>query len=317
MLMLTSSSKSSLLVLALALTAAMVSMRASNFPVGHGPTWKWTPHLEAQASPPSVPAADPERAAAIIAQIRDHKDGLALWWTGQNGWLMKADGVLIGTDLVLADQGRLDNRPPVSAEQIAPLLDVAIVTHGHSDHFHGPTSRILLEKSRCVFVLPASCLDQARQLGIPAERIVMARPRESFEVRGIKVDALRAIHGNRLGAVYYEANLEDCGYVLHLGGKTVMQPGDSVLLEDHLFVKHVNVLLFSPTEHNWSIEDSVTAIQTLEPDVILPQHRDTYPVNEKTGFWAKGYPFEVKARLPVELRKRYRVVEMGEKVLVE
>jgi len=261
--------------------------------------------------------ADSKRAESIMAEIREHKEGLALWWTGHNGWLMKAQGVLIGTDLVLADQERRENPPPVSVDQIARLLDVSFVTHGHGDHFNGPTSRILLEKSKCLFVLPASCLDEAKEFGIPAERIVVARPRESFEVRGIKVDALRAIHGNRLGAVYYEANLEDCGYVFHLSGKTVMQPGDSVLLEDHLFVKHVNVLVFSPTEHNWSIDDSVTAIQTLEPDVILPQHRDTYPVTEENRFWTNGYPFEVKSRLSKELQGRYRVVEMGERIQVQ
>ncbi len=265
----------------------------------------------------SVPAADAQRADEILCQIRDHKDGVALWWTGQNGWLIKGQDVLIGTDLVLADHERLGNPPPVSAEQIAPLLDVSIVTHGHSDHFHGPTSRILLEKSQCVFVIPANCLGEATRLGIPANRVIVARPRQSLDVRGIRIDVLRAIHGDKQGTVYYEANLDDCGYLLHLEGKTVMQPGDSVLLEDHLRVKHVDVLLFSPTEHNWLIDDSVTAIQTLEPDLILPQHRDTYPVDERSGFWAKGYPFEVKSRLSNELRKRYRVVQMGEMVLVQ
>jgi L-ascorbate metabolism protein UlaG (beta-lactamase superfamily) len=285
----------SLLPLLVAMTAAIVPMLGADL----------------------VSAADANRADEILCQIRDHKDGLALWWTGQNGWLMKGQGVLIGTDLVLADQERLGNPPPVSAEQIAPLLDISIVTHGHSDHFHGPTSRILLQKSRCMFVIPASCLDEANQFGIPENRIIVARPRQALDARGIKLDVLRAIHGDKQGTVYYEANLEDCGYLLHLGGKTVMQPGDSVLLEDHLRVKHVNALLFSPTEHNWLIDDSVTAIQTLEPDVILPQHRDTYPATERDAFWAKGYPYEVKSRLPSELRKRYRVVAMGEMVLVQ
>ena len=271
---------------------------------------------EERGSVGSIVSADTARAEAMLAEIRGHTNGLALWWTGHNGWLIKSDGVLIGTDLVLADPGRRKNPPPVSAEQIAPMLNVSLITHGHGDHFNGPTTRILLRKSKCVFVLPASCLDEAKQFGIPAERIVVAHPRESFEIQGIKVDALRAIHGNKRGAVYFDANLEDCGYVLHLGNKTVMQPGDSVLLEDHLFVKHVNVLLFSPTEHNWLIEDSVTAIQSLEPDVILPQHRDTYPTNEQNRFWTKGFPFEVKERLPKELQKRFRVVEMGERVFV-
>ena len=264
-----------------------------------------------------IEAADRERAVRIIAEIEGHEDGLGIWWTGHNGWVMKADGVVVGTDLVLADGGRRENPPPISVADLAPLLDVSFVTHGHGDHFNGPTTRYLVEHSDCVFVVPASCVDEAERFGVPEDRLVVARPRTSSEVRGVKVDALRAIHGNEKGAVYFEANLDDCGYVLHLAGKTVMQPGDSVLLEDHLFVGHVDVLLFSPTEHNWLIDDSVTAILALEPDVILPQHRDTYPVNERNRFWAKGFAYEVKWRLPGEMQERYFVVGMGEMVGVE
>lgn len=32
----------------------------------------------------------------ILDEIRAHSDGTAVWWTGHNGWLIKADGVLIG-----------------------------------------------------------------------------------------------------------------------------------------------------------------------------------------------------------------------------
>jgi len=256
-------------------------------------------------------------ARQIVMEIERHDAGLGIWWTGHNGWLLKADGVLVGTDLVLADPARRENPPPVDLAQVAKLLDVSFVTHGHGDHFNGPTTRYLVSESDCMFVLPVSCLDKAKRLGVPSDRIVTARPRESLDVRGVHVDALRAIHGNKKGAVYYEANLDDCGYVLHLAGKTVLQPGDSVLLEDHLFLKHVDVLLFSPTEHNWLIEDSVTAIQTLEPDVILPQHRDTYPLSERNRFWAQGFPHEVRLRLPTVLRKRYRVLKMGEMLVVE
>lgn len=74
--------------------------------------------------------------------------------------------------------------------------------------------------------------------------MVIAKPRAPFEVKGIAVNPIRAIHGNANFAIYYEANLQDCGYVITLGGKTFLQPGDSYLLEDHLFLKHVEVLFF-------------------------------------------------------------------------
>ncbi|MCB0297610.1 MAG: hypothetical protein KDG51_20725, partial [Calditrichaeota bacterium] len=95
------------------------------------------------------------------------------------------------------------------------------------------------------------CVEIAKaETGIPAARIRAAIPRQPFTLRGVGITPMRAIHGNPKFAVFEEANLEDCGYFIALGDKTLLQPGDTVLLEDHLFLKHVDVLFFSPTEHN-------------------------------------------------------------------
>ena len=143
------------------------------------------------------------------------------------------------------------------------MLDVAFITHEHGDHFNRKTARILAEKGKCIFVMPANCVEDARGLGIPQDRIKVATPRQPFELKGVKVSPVRAIHGNAKSAVYFDANLEDCGYLIELGGKTFLQPGDSVLLEDHLFLKHVDVLFFSPTEHNMHVDPSVILINEL------------------------------------------------------
>ncbi len=255
-------------------------------------------------------APDAIQGNSMLDEIRQHRSGLAIWWTGHNGWLIKSDNLLLGTDLVLDDPGRAQ-ASPISATEVADELDICFITHGHGDHFSGPTSRVLARRSKCVFVLPQSCLERGREFGIPQDRIVIARPRQPFEVQGLKVDPLRAIHGNRQGAVYWEANLDDCGYVFHLGSKSVMQPGDSVLLEDHLFAKHVDVLFVSPTEHNMQIDDSITLINELEPEYIFPQHRDTYPVTQENRFWTYAYTYDVQQRLSKGLKSRYHIVEMG------
>jgi L-ascorbate metabolism protein UlaG (beta-lactamase superfamily) len=188
------------------------------------------------------------------------------------------------------------------------------VTHEHGDHFEEYTSRILAEKSSCLFIMPETCVQKARSLKIPEERIIIARPREPFEIKGIRVEPVRAIHGNANFAIYYDANMQDCGYLLTINGKTFLQPGDTYLLEDHLFVKKVNVLFVSPTEHNMYIDPSVILINTLDPDYILPQHHSTIAVNENNRFWAKGYPDEVKIRLSKSLKDRYHILKPGDKL---
>jgi L-ascorbate metabolism protein UlaG (beta-lactamase superfamily) len=253
----------------------------------------------------------------IVEEIKEHTSGMAIWWTGHNGWLIKSDNILIGIDLALESEDR-HIASPISATDLAPLLDISFISHEHGDHFERETSRILSNNGKCIFVMPANCEEIAKdEVSIPADRIKVANPRVSFSIGIITVEPVRAIHGNPKYAVYYDANLEDCGYLLTIGGKRILQMGDTVLLEDHLYLKHVDVLFFSPTEHNTHIDPSVILINELEPDYILPQHRSTFEVTEQNRYWTTGYPYEVKFRLSKQLQKNYFVVEMGEKIIIK
>ena len=253
---------------------------------------------------------------SLVDEIRSHKKGIAVWWVGHNGWLIKSGNTLIGTDLPLETKER-ETPSPISAIELAEELDISFVTHEHSDHFERETSRILTEHGNCLFVMPASCSEAARmEVNIPEGRIRVAEPRKPFDIGEVHIEPVRAIHGNSNYAVYYKANLEDCGYLITIGGKRFLQMGDSVLLEDQLFLKDVDVLFFSPTEHNTYIDQSVILINTLEPEYIFPQHRNTFKVNPENRFWTSAYPYEVKLRLSKSLQKRYHLLDMGEKKMI-
>jgi L-ascorbate metabolism protein UlaG (beta-lactamase superfamily) len=253
----------------------------------------------------------------IIDEIKAHKNGMAVWWTGHNGWLIKYDDVLISTDLALESDER-EVPAPVSAAELAPELSISFITHEHGDHFERETSGILAAKGSCLFVLPANCQEIAlSEAKIPIQRIRVASPRVPFMIGDIKVEPIRAIHGNPKFAVYYDANLEDCGYLITLGGKRILQMGDTVLLEDHLFLEHVDVLFFSPTEHNTYIDPSVILINELNPKYIFPQHRDTFRVSPENRYWTSGYPYEVKLLLSKMIQQKYHILRMGEKIAIE
>jgi L-ascorbate 6-phosphate lactonase len=254
----------------------------------------------------------------MIDEIKSHKNGIGLWWAGHNSWIIKSGDLVVTTDLYLENGLRL-SPSPITPEEIASEVDISFVTHAHGDHFNEYTSRVLIEKSSCIFVMPESCLPVAKKLKIPDNRIVVTKPRESYQVNGIPVEAIRAIHGNANFAIYYEANLQDCGYVFTIGGKRFLQPGDTYLLEDHLFLKDIDVLFFSPTEHNMYIDRSMILINTLDPDYIFPQHHSTITFGEgnKYRFWAKGYPDEVKIRLSRQLQERYHILKPGDKKVLE
>lgn len=251
----------------------------------------------------------------MIDEIREHKTGTAVWWAGNDSWIIKSGNLVIATDLFLEERDRISPLP-ITPEEIASVLDISFVTHSHGDHFNEYTSRILLKNSSCLFVIPESCLKVAGRLNIPDNRIVIAKPREPFDLKGIKVSPLRAIHGNMNFAVYFDANFQDCGYLFTIDGKTFLQPGDTYLLEDHLFLKKVNVLFFSPTEHNTYIDPSVIMINTLDPDYIFPQHFGTITVADNNYWWTQGYPREVYLRLSKPLKERYNLLKPGDKKVV-
>lgn len=262
------------------------------------------------------------QSSRTIDEIRAHKNGTAVWWAGNASWIIKSGDLVVGTDLYLEERDNRITPLTITAEEVAGVLDVAFVTHSHGDHFNEYTYRILLEHSSCLFVIPESCLAKAHKLGMPDDRILIAKPREPFKVKGITVNPIRALHSNPNFAIAYYANLQDCGYLLTIGGKTFLEPGDSYLLEDHLFLKkekdfHLDVLFFSPTEHDTYIDPSVILINTLDPEYILPQHYGTFIVAENNYWWTKGYPREVYMRLSRPLQERYHTLKQGEKLEIK
>jgi L-ascorbate 6-phosphate lactonase len=248
----------------------------------------------------------------VLQALLDVQEGIGVCWVGNAGWLVRGEGRLVAFDLDLERESRL-RTSPVSTVDLAPVLDVAFVTHGHGDHFGELSARVLAERSSCTFVVPANCVERARGFGIPESRIVVARPREPFEIAGIRVEPQRALHGHTNFAVYRGANLDDCGYVITLCGRKIFEPGDSVLLQDHVEdLSDVSVLFVSPTLHNMHIAGSKTLIESIRPEFVFPQHFGTYKVTEQNSYWTVGYPDELKAALSPEMQRRFHKLEQGE-----
>jgi L-ascorbate metabolism protein UlaG (beta-lactamase superfamily) len=247
----------------------------------------------------------------ILERLPAVGQGLGVCWMGNAGWLVFGEGRLVAFDPDLESTSLL-RKPPVSTEELAPALDAVFVTHEHGDHFNDATCAILAKRSGCVFVVPASCLDKARSLGIPEKRLVVARPRHPFDLLALRVTPTHAFHGHIGQVVYRDANFDDCGYVVRIAGRTVFHPGDSVLTEDQLALKGVDVLFISPTDHNMRVEPAARLIGALRPGWILPQHFDTYTVTKDNAFWTVGFPDELRAALPDELRGRYHKLAPGE-----
>lgn len=270
------------------------------------------PGTAGQATQGSTPTID---------AVRAHREGLAVWWTGNAGWLVKAGDRLIGIDLDLSLPQKVQP-PPLTAETLAADLDVAFVSHHHGDHCNTATLRALARGTRTSFVLPPACLKRAN-LDVAPDRIVVPSPGQAFEIMGVKVEPIHAIHGNQEFTVltreadFVESIRTSCGYVVTMGGRRFLHPGDSVLTEEHLALKSIDVLFVSPTVHNMYVDRSMILINRLQPAYIFPQHFGTFRETDANRFWTRGYPDELGLRLSADLQRRYHKLNQGDTFLIK
>ena len=223
----------------------------------------------------------------------------ALLWQGNDGFILWDGKTMIATDLDLTLEERI-LPPTADVDELAEKLDVLMITHGHEDHFSTATVRKLLEKDRCRFLIPESCREKAMGIEGLAQRTVFCKPGDRLEMSGMQVECIRALHGHIAGSVYSGASLLDCGYRFSFGGLTFYQPGDTVLLEEHLEMRGVDVLFLSPTEHNTWIENSLRMVRAIQPGKVIFQHHSTYHEAPDNLFWTHGYVQEVLDKLTMD-----------------
>jgi len=105
--------------------------------------------------PRAVAAADP--------------DGLALWYLGCNGFVLKSSSgttIFIDPYLGTGDPPRTVRMIPVPFDpgDVAEA-DAVLATHEHSDHVHGPSQAPILERTGADFYAPAASIETARESG--------------------------------------------------------------------------------------------------------------------------------------------------------
>lgn len=176
-----------------------------------------------------------------LSEIYSSTSGVYVMWMGNDGWIVNLYGIVISTDLDLHSPDRNPLPPHVDIAEMASHIQAAFITHEHSDHFNPDTCLFLQDHSDCLFVIPKNCYRQAMKTGLNDERLVISTPEIPFQLPGLDIQPVRAVHGHYLGSVYRGASLGDCGYIISREGFTLYQPGDTVLLDEHFDIR-----IFSP-----------------------------------------------------------------------
>jgi L-ascorbate 6-phosphate lactonase len=169
-----------------------------------------------------------------------------LTWIGQAGFLLRTPTARLAIDPFLSDYpGRRFPSPVAVADLVG--TDLVLSTHQHDDHLDAPALRALLEwDDRTRVVVPAPVVPVAVHAGLPAARLVGARPGEPIAVGDVTVHPVPALHGVHVADAYAHGLPTDgdavryLGYVIdtpagraHHSGDTLRWPGDAELLRRH------------------------------------------------------------------------------------
>ncbi|MFB6221440.1 MAG: MBL fold metallo-hydrolase [Halolamina sp.] len=265
--------------------------------------------------PRAVEAADP--------------DGVALWYLGCNGVVLKGrDGTTLFVDPYLGtgDPPRTVRMIPVpfSPEDVAEA-DAVFATHEHSDHVHGGSQAPILENTGAKFIAPDASMMAAREDQAWEDRWDL----NDEQFREVSEGAVLEVGEFTVHVV--EVNDPDAehpvGYVFEHDAATVFHPGDSRSAESFAalgreFDIDLGMLAFGsagmvpdketaePTYTRWYSDENqvIEAASALRLERLLPTHWDMWKgmTADPTALHQHAASFEHPRQL--------EVVEIGDRV---
>jgi L-ascorbate 6-phosphate lactonase len=211
------------------------------------------------------------------------KDALAVWYLGQNGFLLKdSTSPLIGIDLYLtnscarlktSDQSyRMDRQLPVFIEPEDLAVDVFLTTHSHQDHADPETISRMPKTEDTVFAGPFNAVQVFEACGVPQRACRMLHPGESLPLGTATLEVTFALPTDA-------TDLNHTGLLLTFAtGITFYNTGDTAWSErlSTLLPRNVDIctICINGGYNNLSPEYAARIIEDVHPRIAVPCHYD-------------------------------------------
>jgi len=220
---------------------------------------------------------------ASIRQFSVPPDAIAIWFLGQNGFLLKdASGLLIGIDLYLTDSCapsfahlpfRADRQLPVFIEPEDLDIELFITTHSHQDHADPETIRRVKKTGKVRFLGPFDSMRIYRECGVPESFCRLIHAGETVSVgASTTVQATFALPTDA-------TDLNHTGMLIEFGnGIRFYNSGDTAYTEllTPLLPTHVDIcaICINGGFHNLSAMQAASIVKAVRPRVVVPCHYD-------------------------------------------
>ena len=209
--------------------------------------------------------------------------GLAIWFMGQNGFILKASvGPLIGIDLYLTNSCaelfphlpfRLDRQLPIFIEPEDLDIDVFFTTHSHDDHADPETIRRFISKKRAQFIGPWESVEKYKRCGVPDSCCLTLHPNQTIQLDGpTELTGAFALPTDN-------TDLNHTGVLIRFAnGITFYNTGDTGYCEllSSLLPRGVDLcaICINGGFHNLDPLQAARIVKTIDPAVAIPCHYD-------------------------------------------
>jgi L-ascorbate 6-phosphate lactonase len=218
-----------------------------------------------------------------IRNFRVPADAVAVWYLGQNGFLLKsADSPLLGIDLYLSNSCassfahlpfRLDRQLPVFIEPEDLNIDIFITTHSHDDHADPETIRRINKSGTTLFLGPFDSMRVYRECGVPDASCRLIHPGEWIDLdRTTSIQATFAFPTdatdlNHTGMLVRFSN----GLRFYNTGDTAYAQRLATLLPEEV---DICAICINGGFHNLAPLQAAEIVKAIRPQVVIPCHYD-------------------------------------------
>jgi L-ascorbate 6-phosphate lactonase len=239
-----------------------------------------------------IPSLDSTNYMKSIRSYTVARGMVALWFLGQNGFLLKDDaGFLVGIDPYLSDScaSGLRGSPRVERSRLLPVFvepedyeaDLVLITHSHQDHVDPETIKYLKDRETRRFVAPWKAASELVSLGVPVARVATIHPGETMEVEGLRLLSTFAEPTDA-------SDLCHSGFLLRFpNGKTFYNTGDtanSPLVGEDLKGSCIDFMTVCVNGGygNLSHWEAAGLAGRVGPKKAMPCHHDMMPHNSQS-----------------------------------
>lgn len=237
--------------------------------------------------------------AALVAQINARPvpaDALAIWWLGQQGYVIKGGSAVVYVDAFISEHPRRLIPPLLEAEQLTNA-DLICGTHDHRDHIDRAAWPFMAAASpRARFVVPDLLKEGlAADLAIPLDRFIGLDAGKSYaDPGGVRITAVPSAH-EFLNPDPATGRHPYLGYILELNGCTVYHAGDTCLYEGmQAWLRRwtIDVAMLpingrdarryaANTIGNMTYQEAVDLAGAITPALTLPGHYEMFANNSQ------------------------------------